>query len=251
VDEFVPGVPQNPAVAGGISQISLKNITFIGSPDFLPKQQVPQQFQWVDTLSKTVGRHSLQFGVDLRTPMRNIYQDEPGTRGSLTFDKIFTCQRDVVTNQCTGNTGSSYGDFLLGYVQASRLTNVHFVDQRLWMLSGFAQDDWKVSSKLTLNLGLRYDFATPALEGNNEMANFDPSANGGAGGLVFASDGSLRDRALVQINKNNFAPRTGPSYAINPKTVVRGGYGIYYILFERFGSEDQLALIAPFLINNV
>ena len=251
VDEFVPGVPENPAVAGGISQISLKNITFIGSPDFLPKQQVPQQFQWVDTLSKTVGRHSLQFGVDLRAPMRNIYQDEPGTRGSLTFDKIFTCQRDAVTNQCTGNTGSSYGDFLLGYVQASQLTNVHFVDQRLWMLSGFVQDDWKVSSKLTLNLGLRYDFATPALEGNNEMANFDPSANGGAGGLVFASDGSLRDRALVQINKNNFAPRIGVSYAINPKTVVRGGYGIYYILFERFGSEDQLALNAPFLINNV
>jgi outer membrane receptor protein involved in Fe transport len=251
VDEFVPGVPENPAVAGGISQISLKNITFIGSPDFLPKQQVPQQFQWVDTLSKTVGRHSLQFGVDLRAPMRNIYQDEPGTRGSLTFDKIFTCQRDAVTNQCTGNTGSSYADFLLGYVQASQLTNVHFVDQRLWMLSGFVQDDWKVSSKLTLNLGLRYDFATPALEGNNEMANFDPSANGGAGGLVFASDGSLRDRALVQINKNNFAPRIGVSYAINPKTVVRGGYGIYYILFERFGSEDQLALNAPFLINNV
>jgi hypothetical protein len=251
VNEFVPGVPENPAVAGGISQISLKNITFIGSPDFLPKQQVPQQFQWVDTLSKTVGRHSLQFGVDLRAPMRNIYQDEPGTRGSLTFDKIFTCQRDAVTNQCTGNTGSSYGDFLLGYVQASQLTNVHFVDQRLWMLSGFVQDDWKVSSKLTLNLGLRYDFATPALEGNNEIANFDPSANGGAGGLVFASDGSLRDRALVQINKNNFAPRIGLSYAINPKTVVRGGYGIYYILFERFGSEDQLALNAPFLINNV
>jgi outer membrane receptor protein involved in Fe transport len=251
VDEFVPGVPQNPAVAGGISQITIKNITFIGSPDFLPKQQVPQQFQWVDTLSKTIGRHSLQFGVDLRAPMRNIYQDEPGTRGSLTFDKIFTCQRDALTHQCTGNTGSSYGDFLLGNVQASQLTNVHFVDQRLWMLSGFVQDDWKVNPKLTLNLGLRYDFATPALEGNNEMANFDPSANGGAGGLVSASDGSLRDRALVQINKNNFAPRVGVSYAINPKTVVRGGYGIYYILFERFGSEDQLALNAPFLINNV
>ena len=70
VDEFVPGVPENPAVAGGISQISLTNLTFIGSPDFLPKQQVPQQFQWVDTLSKTVGKHSLHFGVDLRAPMR-------------------------------------------------------------------------------------------------------------------------------------------------------------------------------------
>ena len=237
VDEFVPGVPENPAVAGGISQITLTNQTFIGSPDFLPKQQVPQQFQWVDGLSKTTGNHSLKFGVDLRAPMRNIYQDEPGTRGSLRFDPRFT--------------SSTYGDFLLGYVSSSQLTNVHFVDQRLWMLSGFAQDDWKLTRKLTLNLGLRYDFATPALEGKNQMANFDPAANGGTGGLVFASDGSLEQRALVQINKRNFAPRIGLAYALNPKTVIRSGYGIYYMLFERFGSEDQLALNAPFLINNV
>lgn len=251
VDEFVPGVPENPTVAGGISQISLTNFTFIGSPDFLPKQQVPQQFQWVDNLSKTIGRHALKFGVDLRAPMRNIYQDEPGTRGSLAFDKIFTCQRDATTQQCTGNTGLSYGDFLLGFVKGSQLTNVHFVDQRLWMLSGFVEDDVKLRRNLTVNLGLRYDFSTPALEGNDEMANFDPAANGGAGGLVFAQGGSLRERALVQINKRNFAPRIGVSYAFNPKTVVHAGYGIYYMLFERFGSEDQLALNAPFVVNNV
>lgn len=251
VDEFVPGVPENPAVAGGISQITLTNFTFIGSPDFLPKQQVPQQYQWVDNLSKNIGKHSLKFGVDLRAPMRNIYQDEPGTRGSLTFDKIFTCQRDATTHQCTGNTGLSYADFLLGEVKASQLTNVHFVDQRLWMLSGFVQDDFKLRRNLTLNLGLRYDFATPALEGKNQMSNFDPTANSGAGGLISATDGSLEDRGLVQVNKRNFAPRIGVSYALNPKTVFRGGYGIYYMLFERFGSEDQLALNAPFLVNSV
>jgi hypothetical protein len=239
VDEFVPGVPENPAVAGGISQITFTNISniFAGSPDFLPKQQVPLQFQWVDTLSKTVRNHSLKFGLDLRAPMRNIYQDEPGTRGSLRFDPRFT--------------KSTYGDFLLGYVSSSQLTNVHFVDQRLWMLSGFVQDDWKLTRRLTLNLGLRYDFGTPALDGKNQMANFDPTANGGAGGLVFASDGSLEQRALVQLNKRNFAHRVGLAYSLNPKTVVRAGYGIYYLLFERFGSEDQLALNAPFLINNV
>jgi Carboxypeptidase regulatory-like domain/TonB-dependent Receptor Plug Domain len=237
VDQYVPGVPENPAVAGGISQITLTNFTFIGSPDFLPKQQAPQQFQWVDTLSKTIARHSLKFGVDLRAPMRNIYQDEPGTRGSLRFDPRFT--------------GFTYSDFLLGYVSSSQLTNVHFVDQRLWMLSGFAQDDWKIRRNLTLNLGLRYDFATPALDGRNQMSNFDPTANGGAGGLVTASSGSLEQRALVQINKRNFAPRVGLAYSVAPKTVLRAGYGIYYMLFERFGSEDQLALNAPFLINNV
>jgi hypothetical protein len=249
VDEFVPGVPENPAVAGGISQISLANFTFIGSPDFLPKRQVPQQYQWLDTLSKTAGRHSLKFGVDLRAPMRNVFQDEPGTRGSLGFDKIFTCQRGA-NGQCTGNTGISYGDFLLGYVKSAQLSNVFFVDQRLWMLSGFVQDDFRLSPRLTFNLGVRYDFATPALEGRNRMANFDPAANGGAGGLVFGSNGSIANRALVQVNQHNFAPRIGIAYSLDPKTAIRAGYGIYYMLFERFGSEDQLALNPPNLINN-
>jgi hypothetical protein len=119
------------------------------------------------------------------------------------------------------------------------------------MLSGFVQDDWKIRRNLTLNLGLRYDFGTPALEGHNQMSNFDPAANRGAGGLVSASSGSLEKRALVQINKRNFAPRVGLAYSVAPKTVLRAGYGIFYMLFERYGSEDQLALNAPFLINNV
>jgi hypothetical protein len=82
------------------------------------------------------------------------------------------------------------------------------------------------------------------------MANFDPAANAGAGGLVFGSSGSISNRALVQANKNNFSPRIGVAYSFNPKTVIRAGYGIYYMLFERFGSENQLALNPPNLINN-
>ncbi len=229
--DYVPGVPQNPAVDGGVSQITFTNFTFIGSPDFLPKSQVPQQAQWIDNLSLTRGRHALKFGVDLRTPMRNIFQDEPGTRGSLTFDKTFT--------------GFTYADALLGYVKSAQLTNVFFVDQRLRMFSGFVQDDFKVTSRFTLNLGLRYDFATPALEGQNRMANFDPS---GSGSLVHATSDSLEDRALVKPAYRNFAPRVGLAYGLDDKTVIRAGYGIFYLLFERYGSENQLALNPPSLI---
>ena len=67
------------------------------------------------------------------------------------------------------------GDFLLGYVSDSLLSNACVVDQRHWATSFFVQDDWKVSSKLSLNLGLRYDFITPALEAENRQANFDPA----------------------------------------------------------------------------
>jgi Carboxypeptidase regulatory-like domain/TonB-dependent Receptor Plug Domain/TonB dependent receptor len=228
--EFVPGVPNNPAVAGGVSQTSFDNYTSIGSPDFLPKQQVPQQWNYTDALSWNRGRHTLKFGVDVRAPMRNIYQDEASTRGTLEFSGQFS--------------GLSYTDGLLGYVRQGTLNNVYFVDQRLWMASGFVQDDWKVSPKLTLNLGLRYEFATPAVDGKNQQANFNPA---GGGSLYYATSGSLQDRALVQVNDKNFAPRVGFAYAANDKTVIRGGYGIYNLLFWRNGSENQLALNPPFL----
>ena len=81
---------------------------------------------------------------------------------------------------------------------------------------GFAQDDWKVNGHLTLNLGLRYDFITPALEANNDQTNFDPS---GTGSLVYAGDGSLHDRGLVNPDTNNFAPRIGVVYRLNDKTM--------------------------------
>lgn len=247
-DEFVPGIPNNPAVAGGVPLTQFANFTFIGSPDFLPKSQTPQQIQWVDTVSLALGKHSLKLGGTVYAPMRNIFQDEPGTRGDLGYTGIFSCQRGGANNQCI-TPGLSYADGLLGLAQSTQLTNVHFVDQRLWMISGFVQDDWKVVPKLTVNLGLRYDFATPALEGKNQQANFDPNANGGAGGLVFAKSGSLKDRSLVNPNYKNFGPRFGVSYSPDTKTVIRAGYGYYYAMFERFGSENQLSLNPPFLIN--
>jgi Carboxypeptidase regulatory-like domain/TonB-dependent Receptor Plug Domain len=250
-DEFVPGIPNNPAIAGGVPLTQFSNFGFLGSPDFLPKSQVPQQYEWVDTVSLTRGVHSFKFGINVWAPMRNIFQDEPGMRGDLGFTGVFTCQRATPTTACTKGTGLSYADGLLGFVQSTQLTNVYFVDQRLWMISGFAEDDWKVTPKLTLNLGLRYDFATPALEAQDKMANFDPAGNGGAGALVFASSGSLDQRALVQTNKKDFGPRFGFAYSPDQKTVIRGGYGIYYTLFERYGSEDQLALNPPYLINKV
>jgi len=245
VDEYVPGVPQNPAVAGGISQTYFDTEgSLIGSPDFLPKFQTPQQFQFIDSVSLLVGSHSFKFGGEIHLT-RNIFMDEPGTRGSLYFDNIFTCQ--IVAGECANNTGNSYADGLLGYVQAAQLTNVFDVDQRLHMFGLYAQDDWKVTRKLTVNLGLRWDFAPYALEGKNRQANFDPA---GAGSLIYATGGSLASRALIKPNWNNWGPRVGIAYSPDHKTVIRTAYGIFYNLYERVGSEDELALNPPGLVNN-
>lgn len=240
-DEFIPGVPDNPATAGGvgITEFVSDNGTFIGSPAYLPKQQVPQQFQYTDTVAWTKGRHFLKFGVDVRTPMRNIYQDEDYMNGGLAFAGVFSCR-------CVqpGN-GASYADGLMGLVYQGALSNVYFVDQRIWMASGYVQDDWKVIPKLTLNLGLRYDFTTPPYSGSNQLANFNPA---GSGSLEYASGGSLNDRALVNTKVLGFAPRFGIAYSLNDKTVLRGGYGLYNLMFKRAGSEDQLALNPPYLL---
>ncbi|MDQ1451839.1 MAG: hypothetical protein QOJ42_1932 [Acidobacteriaceae bacterium] len=231
-NQFVPGIPPSPQIGGGVPLTTFSNFSFLGSADFLPKKQIPQLLQYNDTVSITHGKQTLKVGVSVYGPMRNIFQDEGGTRGDLTFTGIFS--------------GFPYADGLLGYTQSTQLTNVLLIDQRLWMASGFFEDDWKVTPKLTLNLGLRYDFATPALAGNNKMANFNPA---GSGSLNFATSGSLGDRALVQPNTKNFGPRFGVSYSPDQKTVLRGGYGIYYTLFERYGSEDQMGLNPPFLVN--
>jgi outer membrane receptor protein involved in Fe transport len=231
----IPGVPNDPRIAGGLAGINFSTGNYrLGSPDFLPKYQYTQQFQVTDTLSWFHGKNQWKFGLDLMMPMKNTFLDVPATRGSVTFRPTFT--------------GNVLGDFLLGYVSDTQLSNVAETHQELSGYAFYAQDDWKPTDKITVNAGLRYDFMTPQLEADNHISNFDPT---GAGRLLQASSGSVANRALVDPDRNNFAPRLGLTYAPTPGSVFRGGYGIFYNLYDRIGSEDQLSLNLPFLINNL
>ena len=203
----------------------------LGSPNFMPKFQHTDQMQFLNTLTWLRGAHQVKFGADVMAPMNNEYFDVAPTRGNLIFSGQFT--------------GNGLADFMLGYVQRAQLTNVFVVEQQVNRYGAYVQDDWKVSDSLTVNLGVRYDYMTPATERSNRMANFDPAS----GTLVFASAGSLEDRALVAPDKNNFSPRIGAIYNLNSRTVIRAGFGIFYNQFERIGSEDQLALNPPGLAN--
>jgi hypothetical protein len=235
----IPNTVTNPVVAGGFPGITIdgffggSGLGRLGSPDFLPKFQHTNQMEFVESLSWLKGNHALKGGIDIIAPMKNQYYDVPAGRGAIRFRNSFT--------------GNAMGDFLLGYAADFQLSNVWVVEQRHWASMFYLQDDWKVNSKLAVTLGLRYDFITPALEGNNAQTNFNPA---GGGSLVFAKDGSLADRGLVNPDKNNFAPRLGVVYTLNDKTVIRGGWGIFYNLFDRVGSEDQLALNLPGLNNS-
>ncbi len=179
-------------------------------------------------------------GANFLAPMRNQYLDVPATRGQLRF-------RNRFSGAGVSGQGQPFADFLLGYVSDAQLSNVYVVEQRHWAMSYFLQDDWRPLQNLTLTLGIRYDFITPALEAEDRQTNFAPD---GGGRLVFASDGSLEERGLVKPDWNNFAPRVGAAYQLNERTVLRSGFGVFYNLFDRIGSEDQLALNVPGLVNN-
>jgi Carboxypeptidase regulatory-like domain/TonB dependent receptor-like, beta-barrel/TonB-dependent Receptor Plug Domain len=230
------GIPNSPLYDGGIPGMDFANVggvnmPYLGSPDFLPKWQFTNQFEEGDTLNYMMGTHQFKFGVDYHFPMRNIYLDEPALRGHLYFDGQFT--------------GNSLADFLLGYPYGAQESVFHQVDMRMRMQSYFAEDIWKVMPRLTLDLGFRYDYATWPYDASNQMTNLDLAT----GQLVYAKSGSGFSQQLVQPDKDNFAPRIGVAYQVTHNTVLRTGYGRFYQQFERIGSEDQMSLNPPWLLN--
>jgi len=138
-------------------------------------------------------------------------------------------------------------DFELGLRAQYALSSVLVAHLRRNMQFVYLQDDWRASRRLTLNLGLRYEYSTPYWERDNILSNYDPTANK----IVKATNGSLADRALINPDRNNFGPRLGFAYTATPHTVVRGGYGVSYVHFSRAGGGDLLPINGPQVVNAV
>jgi hypothetical protein len=159
-------------------------------------------------------------GFDHRRTQFNLGQGS-SPRGSFSYNGVFTQNPAGRTG-----TGNPFADFLLGYPDSASIgTNVR-AGIRVRNYSSFVQDDWKVNSKLTVNIGVRYEYTTPVTEVVNRMANFDIASNS----VVLAKAGGIRDRALANPDRNNFAPRFGLAYQLTGKTVLRTGYGIFHTL---------------------
>ncbi len=227
------GIPASPFDAG-LPPINISGLQRLGTAPWRPQVQVAQVWQLLDTLSWLKGDHSLKFGYEFRHESDN-FLDAQSLQGQITASGIYS-----------GNTGLGVPDFLLGDISTASFTTPTVVHNYKYGSSFFAQDSWRARKNLTINYGVRYELFSPLLNHQNAFANFT-SANGG--GFVDATSGSWYQRALVNPDKNDWAPRFGFSYEPFSRLVLRGGYGIFYQHDVRIGSESVLGENPPFFFD--
>jgi hypothetical protein len=230
------------SLAGGFpTQIvtGFSNPTF-GRQTTNPQFQNPTSWNPKFNYSMVHGRHSLKAGYEFLAVRTEVLDINP-LYGSDTYSGQYskpTCAQLGQAAGCTiANDPTTYdlADFYFGLpstiAQGSNLTT----NLRQHVHSLYVQDDWRVTPKLTINTGLRWEFSTPVWDRDNYWSNFDPKTNT----LVRAKSSGLYDRALVNPDYKDFGPRIGAAYSIDTKTSVRAGYGISYTFFNRPGSAIE------------
>jgi hypothetical protein len=235
----ISGLPDSPVIGGGLTAQSIGGFSALGRQSSNPQFQDPTTVNPKVNYSKISGRHVWKTGYEYQMINTDIFDFNP------------QYGQDNYSGQFSRPTGSgsnnlyNMADFLMGLRSSYSLNNEIVLNYRQRMHFLYFQDDWKVNSKLTLNLGVRYEFATPQWEAENRISNFDPAAVK----LIQASSGGIYERALVRPDKNNFAPRIGIAYSLTPKTVIRSGFGISYVHFNRLGGENLLGYNGPQIVN--
>lgn len=188
------------------------------------------RWQFVNDLTWVKSRHTIKLGWEYRFHQFNFHGWAASTGGQFTFSNLGTGGYDAQGNALTSSTGDPFASFLLGQVQTANYQIPAFTAWRGNYNAWYINDVYKATSRLTLTLGLRFDYQGAWSERYNRFSTFDPKvANPGAGGrlgaTVFATSGR---NTFDDIPLDAWGPRFGFAYQVNDRTVVRGGYGIYY-----------------------
>ena len=246
------GLPTDPTIVRSLNAQSVTGFTQFGAQSSNPQFQNPSVYNPKANYTRIFGKQSFKAGYEYQWIGTQINDFNPSYGQDNYGGAYSTVAAGTPTDTAAGNSASSQiaqartlADFLLGNRSSYSLTNFTIVNVRQQFNFMYLQDDIKLSPKLTLNAGLRYEIGTPQYERDNKLANFNPTTNT----LIQASAGPIANRALVNINHNNFGPRFGLAYSLDDKTVLRTGYGISYTQFNRAGGENNLTYNGPNVVN--
>ena len=241
----ITGLPTDPRVKGALNSQSVNGFSQFGRQTSNPQFQNPFVVNPKINIGKLLGPPHAAHRLRMAAHRYRDRRFQPGLRQRYLQRTVQPDRRHHHLSSAQLSQAYGLADFMTGARSSYELNNYVIVDYRQRMHFAYVQDDFKVNRKLTLNLGLRYEFATPQWETDNHLANFDPGTNS----LIPAKSGSLYDRALVQPRHKYFAPRIGLAYQILPKTVIRSAYGISYVHFNRLGGENLLAYNGPYIVD--
>jgi len=247
---------------GGLMRLGPQGYSTVGGSEWLPTQEYNNVWDFIGNVSWNKGSHAFKFGAEYR-PISFPFFQVPSPRGRMDF-------RQTLTNQPGfGNTGDGMATWLLGIPGGTtRITTANFISSFKDAYSFYAQDDWKVSSKLTINIGLRYEVTSPIGEDFGRQAHLDVFGNDHATPTLVIPKGKDQDAPLppnfatdfpgiavergvastylTEWDKTNLAPRVGFAYEISEGTVIRAGYGLFYGAEENEGGNPNRGENVPF-----
>jgi outer membrane receptor protein involved in Fe transport len=211
----------------GFPAIRVTGFDPLGDSTQLPQGRSDNTFHFIDNLSLHRGAHTFKLGVDLR-PFQSNNFNPIFARGDFRFTGLYT--------------GFGLADLLLGLpAQTTRGQGDPVRGRRQKSYGVYAQEDWQVNQQLTLNIGLRYELNPPLTESHNRMSTFDPFTR-----TIIAAGQDGRGSRLYETDSNNLAPRFGFAWQPSRRTVIRGGYGVFYDLLIVGNEMGALFFNAPF-----
>jgi len=217
----------------GLSFITITGFSPLGDEGNNPQHGVTNVYQFINNSSYVRGNHLVKFGADVRFTQQNAFRDVE-SRGRLQFSPFLTL------------TNNALADLLLGFPLVTSVARVDNPQQiRTHSFNFFANDSYRVTPRLTLNGGLRYEYNSPPVDAEDRANIYDVATRS----LVRVGTNGV-PRSGFEADKNNFAPRVGFAWSVGEKTVVRGGYGVYYDQ-SPLAPAEALYFNSPFFDNNV
>ncbi|MGA2737830.1 MAG: carboxypeptidase-like regulatory domain-containing protein [Bryobacteraceae bacterium] len=281
-DEFkaygIGGLDPTTSLNGGLPQFGMGQYSQVGANDWLPTNEFSNVYDFIQNVAITKGSHAFKFGAEVK-PIGFPFFQVPYPHGEMNFSRTETAFPSTGTDTgkngtLSTDTGDSFASFLLGAVDNGQISTTNFVSSKRQSYDFYAQDDWKVTPKLTVNYGLRYELWSPIGESFGRQSNFDintltlqipngPSSNAPLppnfntpytlNGITFPADfpnvqvcRGCVSKYLIPWDKADFGPRLGFAYNVRQKTVIRAAYGIFYGGEEQQGGNPNRGESAPF-----